>query len=174
LNDNEWWALGRHYGLWTPFLDWTLDPFIAAYFAFHNAAIEQSGSVAIWALISSECVCSNEVDFSIVKIHNLSFERQNAQHGLYTRLTHPIFADIEEYLRNQGCAHHMVKIEIPYSQRGVVLKQLDQQGINCSMLFPDEMKPYTQGLKQAAVKANDLLDKIKSKKLNITCHDHYS
>jgi hypothetical protein len=46
----SWLALMQHFGTATRFLDWTMSPFVAAFFAFEEEASGDSKSSAIWGL----------------------------------------------------------------------------------------------------------------------------
>ena len=60
--------------------------------------------------------------------------RQRAQEGVFTRLSHPIFADLEQYLRNKigesPSRDCLVKIEIRRSAIPALLRELEQRGID--------------------------------------------
>jgi len=49
-SENDWWALGQHYGLATPLLDWTCSPFVAAYFSYIETGSPQTEFRTIYAL----------------------------------------------------------------------------------------------------------------------------
>lgn len=46
--DDEIWALGQHFGLHTPLLDWSRSPYVAVFF---DCA---SGNRALWAMLESD------------------------------------------------------------------------------------------------------------------------
>jgi FRG domain-containing protein len=55
-------ALAQHYGVPTRLLDWSLDPYVSAYFAAANAAtkISEKGHLAVWA-VATHLFVVNEI-----------------------------------------------------------------------------------------------------------------
>lgn len=159
-NDDQWWALGRHYSLWTPFLDWTLNPLVAAYFAFDRKSPSEAESVTVWAL-NVNCDVANLLDFAIVRTTHACSKRQQAQSGLFTRLTSAVFADIKEYLHNEHHEHFLARVDIPFSEAHLALNDLYSKGITATTLFPDSV-PASSQLEQAAVIANECLNTLPS------------
>jgi hypothetical protein len=152
LSADEWWALGRHYGLATPLLDWTRSPHVACYFALWEATSPPSGVRAIWAFshMGMREILINQPDNYSVPEHQLeSIElvetaldensRQLSQSGLFTKT--PAGVDIEEFICKSmelvGMSPILYRIEIPESQREAFLRQLEAMNIHAGTLFPD-------------------------------------
>jgi hypothetical protein len=142
-NKDEWLALGQHYGLATPLLDWTYAPFIALYFAF----IEPSDAKerAVFALNTEELqeLYLNErieEDDRIRLINSSSHlnPRVINQRGLFTFC--PLPYSIEEWLQQKAIRHKktiLVKHILPNTSRDSVLRTLNRMNINPLTLFPD-------------------------------------
>ena len=172
-SDNDWWAFARHYGLDTPLLDWSRSPFIAAFWAFAKRVPSEKGNmdkifhyhsdqpVVVWELAYFEddpvaakgrAVFSNN-EFDLIDNSRYDLHRQRAQQGVFTRLEHDAYADVESYLSSKGLGYFLERYEIPCSSRhelSIALSDLERMNIHYGTVFPDpqgaamqtRMEPY--------------------------------
>lgn len=151
LSENEWWALGQHFGLATPLLDWTRAPFAALYFAFEETSSEPDVTRAIYAL-DEHAVLTKAFEIEtgpsiergrlpIVEIVDpMSDENQRlvSQGGCFTRA--PIGTSIEQWISQafEGASDPiLIRIELPNAERLNCLQALNRMNINHLSLFPD-------------------------------------
>ena len=151
LSENEWWALGQHFGLATPLLDWTRAPFAALYFAFEDASLEEGGMRAIYALDEYAVEAQGREIYNgpsieagripIVEIVDpMSDENQRlvSQGGCFTRA--PIGTALEQWVARafEGSMDpRLIRIEVPDADRLSCLQALNRMNINHLSLFPD-------------------------------------
>ncbi|MCO6043315.1 FRG domain-containing protein [Aeoliella sp. ICT_H6.2] len=140
LNDDECWALGQHYGLKTPLLDWTLAPFAALFFAFEgNSDSQFRGVYAFSTSLLEKKEMRNRV--SLLSPHTDENVRLIGQAGLFLKL--PRNEDLESIVR-EVCADedktaYFIKIKIPTTKadRDACLITLNKMNINNMTVYPD-------------------------------------
>ncbi|MDM0084583.1 FRG domain-containing protein [Variovorax sp. J31P179] len=150
LTENDWWALGQHFGLATPLLDWTASPFVAAFFAFADEPSSDGKDRSIWALST---LAATERSAEIAKhssssrppivefIHPMSDENPRLvnQGGLFTR--GPDGVPIDNWVKKEfaGSIQQTIltRFTIPEAERISCLRMLNKMNINHLSLFPD-------------------------------------
>jgi hypothetical protein len=149
LNENEWWALGQHFGLATPLIDWTHSPFAAAYFAFeeHESGTDyrvvyglDRDAVQLRNKALVEEATDDERPTILELIDPLSDENPRLvnQGALFTRgpIGVPVEVWVEVFFQDSK-DDVLLRIEIPDSNRPKCLRALGRMNINHLSLFPD-------------------------------------
>lgn len=142
LKETEWWALGQHFGLDTPLLDWTESPYVAAFFAF-NSELHETENVVIWVL--SKSINDKPCIEKLKKENHLEFltpfldenSRLINQRGLF--VTSPRMTCISEWanqIKEKGTID-LARLLIPAKEKELALDSLDKMNINSLTLFPD-------------------------------------
>lgn len=150
-DDDEVWALGRHYGLKAPLLDWTLSPYIAAYFAF-SEGIERNDSRYryVYALnrslqrLLSKKKQGNQVKSSarlVDFIDRLPYPspRFTAQRGIFTKALQglDLWKSVQAFSRKRPSEVVIAKFRIPREDREECLRGLQLMNIDHMSLLLD-------------------------------------
>lgn len=136
----EWWALGQHFELLTPLLDWTHSPYTAAFFAFARTDGDDTRKRIVVSLNKSEVESRPNLARTVRFYTPNSDEnaRVIGQNGLFS------FCESGEELESLIAQEFagsttaiLKKIYLPNAERIAVLRGLEQMNINHLTLFPD-------------------------------------
>lgn len=174
IPSKEFWVYLRHHGLPSPLMDWTFSPYIAAFFAFCQKSTYDR--VAIFAYIESQysiksgAVGSPQItvigkDFRTHKRHFLqqccyticSKYREASEYELYDYIFCPHESVFEDEEFNTSMEQDILyKITLPTSERGNVLKFLDQFNINeFSLMQTEDSLMRTLAFREIETKDSD-------------------
>jgi hypothetical protein len=147
------WALGQQYGLRTPLLDWTLSPYIAAYFAFvegddrHNRndgyryvyGLNRSVERLKVKLKRAGQLLSSEPSVSFIDQLPYHNPRFTAQRGVFTQAYqgNDIWKYVQSYAGKRPSKVLVVKIKIPTDDRNKSLRDLHSMNIDHTSLLLD-------------------------------------
>jgi hypothetical protein len=145
LNENHLWAFGQHYGLVTPLLDWTISPFVAAFFACEG---KQEGAQIVYGLKYRDLRKRSEQEWKYDNPYrpveyfspmSSEFGRLTSQQGLFifTEDGRSVVQWVKQLFAGEEQNPILVRIKIPAQVRKAFLSNLNLMGINHRSIYPD-------------------------------------
>ena len=146
IKDYKFWdliALAQHHGLPTRLLDWTCNPLVALWFAFHNE-INKSGERCVWGLVVNDTYFADLTKDPFSQLRTVIYQpnhvtrRITAQNGLFTN--HKYLQDKNLFIRfekHKNYSPKLAKFKFDNKLRKGILNTLEMFGINHYTMFPD-------------------------------------
>jgi len=141
-------SVAQHFGLPTRLLDWTENPYVAAFFAASELVLKSENvngaRLAVWALDIQEL--PKEVD--LIRVPSSGNQNIAAQRGIFTLLRQPYALGqrfegthlLDEHMNNLVTVRgkqRLIKITLPQSECCKILDLCSKHGVTAATLHPD-------------------------------------